>query len=134
MMPSKASRRSTEVLREAEQHYIDALASWPPELGFNMAPARGVTWSVTGPAQSADGIPSHVSFNLLEIPDDALLTDVDVAAVGRWSTNTVAAWRQKPDHPLPWFLVAVASPPCGVAAGRFQLGDRTQPFDAACAL
>jgi hypothetical protein len=29
-----------------------------------------------------------------------------VAAVGRWSTNTVAAWRQKKDHPLPWFLVA----------------------------
>jgi hypothetical protein len=57
-----------------------------------MAPARGVTWSVNGPAQSADGIPAHTSFNLIEIPDDALLTDVEVAAVGRrWSTNTVAS-------------------------------------------
>jgi hypothetical protein len=33
-------------------------------------------------------------------------TEAEVAAVGRWSTNTVAAWRGKPDHPLPWFLVA----------------------------
>jgi hypothetical protein len=34
------------------------------------------------------------------------LTEAEVAAVGRWSTNTVAAWRQKPDHPLKWELVA----------------------------
>jgi hypothetical protein len=47
---------------------------------------------------SADGIPAHASFNLIELPDDALLTDVEVAAAGRWSTNTVAAWRHKPDH------------------------------------
>jgi hypothetical protein len=53
-----------------------------------------------------NGIPSHASFNLIEILDDALLTDIEVAAVGRWSTNTVAAWRQQPDHPLKWELVA----------------------------
>jgi hypothetical protein len=44
--------------------------------------------------------------NLIEIPDSTLLTDVEVAAAGRWSTNTVATWRRKSDHPLPWFLVA----------------------------
>jgi hypothetical protein len=53
-----------------------------------------------------NGIPAHASFNLIEIPDDALLTDVEVVAAGRWSTNTVAAWRRQPNHPLPWFLVA----------------------------
>jgi hypothetical protein len=37
---------------------------------------------------------------------DAQLTEGEVAGFGRWSTNTVAAWRQKKDHPLPWFLVA----------------------------
>jgi hypothetical protein len=72
-----------EALREAEQHHIDRLRSRLPEFGFNLASAR---WTWDGrPAQSADGIPAHASFNLIEIPDDVLLTDVEVAAVGRWS-------------------------------------------------
>jgi hypothetical protein len=41
------------------------------------------------------------------VPDDVQLTEGEVATVGRWSTNTVAAWRRRrPVHPLPWFLVA----------------------------
>jgi hypothetical protein len=49
--------------------------------------------------------PPYVPFNLLDTPDDAQSTEAEVAAVARWSTNTVAAWRRKRDHPLPWFLV-----------------------------
>jgi hypothetical protein len=96
---------STEALREAEQHHIDRLRSRLPEFGFIMAPATGVTWTVNG-AQRADGIPPHTSFSLAALPDTAHLTEAEVAAVARLSTNTVAAWRQNPDHPLPWFRVA----------------------------
>jgi hypothetical protein len=49
---------------------------------------------------------AHASFSLTEIPDSALLTDVEVAGFKRWSTNTVPSWRRQPDHPLKWELVA----------------------------
>ena len=52
------------------------------------------------------GTPPPASFSLQALPDDAQLTEHEVAAVGRWSTNTVAAWRRQPDHPLRWELVA----------------------------
>jgi hypothetical protein len=52
------------------------------------------------------GTPPPVSFSLRDLPDDAQLTEYEVAAIGRWSTNTVAAWRRQPDHPLTWRLVA----------------------------
>jgi hypothetical protein len=52
------------------------------------------------------GTPPPASFSLQELPDDAQLTEAEVAAVGRWSTNTVAAWRRQPGHPLRWELVA----------------------------
>jgi len=52
------------------------------------------------------GTPPPASFSLAELPDDAQLTEAEVAAIGRWSTNTVASWRRQPDHPLRWELVA----------------------------
>jgi hypothetical protein len=52
------------------------------------------------------GTPPPASFSLQELPDDAQLTEGEVAAVGRWSTNTLAAWRRRPDHPLKWDYVA----------------------------
>ena len=55
------------------------------------------------------GTPPPAAFSLQALPDDAQLTEYEVAAVGRWSTNTVAAWRRQPGHPLRW----------GVVAGRF---------------
>jgi hypothetical protein len=52
------------------------------------------------------GTPPPASFSLAELPDDAQLTEGEVAAIGRWSTNTVASWRRRPDHPLEWEYVA----------------------------
>jgi hypothetical protein len=52
------------------------------------------------------GTPPPASFSLQELPDDAQLTEGEVAAVGRWSTNTVAAWRRQPNHPLQWQNIA----------------------------
>jgi len=48
------------------------------------------------------GLPPPATFSIAELADDALLREYDVAAVGRWSTNTVAAWRKQPRHPLKW--------------------------------
>jgi hypothetical protein len=63
------------------------------------------------PSQKRDrhgfrGTPPPASFSLQDLPADAQLTEAEVAAVGRWSTNTVAAWRRRPGHPLRWELVA----------------------------
>jgi hypothetical protein len=52
------------------------------------------------------GTPPPASFSLADLPDDALLTEYEVAAVGRWSTNTLAAWRRQPGHALEWELLA----------------------------
>jgi hypothetical protein len=52
------------------------------------------------------GVPPVPRFNFSELPDDVLLTEREVAAVGRWSTNTLGAWRRQPDHPLKWFVIA----------------------------
>jgi hypothetical protein len=52
------------------------------------------------------GTPPPASFSLQELPDDAQLTEAEVAAIGRWSTNTVASWRRQPGHPLQWERVA----------------------------
>jgi hypothetical protein len=51
------------------------------------------------------GVPPPANFSLAALPDDALLTEVEVAAIGRWSTNTVAFWRRDPDHPLKWMTI-----------------------------
>ena len=52
------------------------------------------------------GTPPPASFDLEALPDSTLLTEQETAAVGRWSTNTLGAWRRQPNHPLKWELVA----------------------------
>ena len=54
------------------------------------------------------GTPPPATFSLAELPDDALLTEFEVAAVARLSTNTLAAWRlrgKRRDHRLPWIAI-----------------------------
>jgi hypothetical protein len=47
-------------------------------------------------------VPPPLAFDIYELPDSALLTSRDVAAVGRWAVSTVERWRQRPGHPLQW--------------------------------
>jgi hypothetical protein len=47
-------------------------------------------------------VPPPATFSLATLPDDALLTTIEVAAVLRGSTNTLDVWRTDPDHPLQW--------------------------------
>lgn len=51
------------------------------------------------------GTPPPPPFSLAALPDDALLSEIDVAAILRMSSNTVASWRSQPAHPLRWFTL-----------------------------
>jgi hypothetical protein len=52
------------------------------------------------------GTPPPADFSLTELPDDSLLTEYEVAALARLSTNTLAAWRKRErDHPLKWTTI-----------------------------
>jgi hypothetical protein len=51
------------------------------------------------------GTPPPAQFSLAELPDDSLLTEYEVAAVARLSTNTLATWRKRDDHPLKWVKI-----------------------------
>ena len=48
------------------------------------------------------GVPPPPLFDLDELADSTLLTELDVAAILRISSNTVGSWRQQRDHPLQW--------------------------------
>jgi hypothetical protein len=45
-------------------------------------------------------------FDFDALPDGALLNEYETAAVGRWSTNTLAAWRLRAGHGLRWVVIA----------------------------
>jgi hypothetical protein len=51
------------------------------------------------------GVPPPPTFDFDALPDSALLTQSETAAVGRWSTNTLAAWRLR-KHGLRWVVIA----------------------------
>jgi hypothetical protein len=51
------------------------------------------------------GVPPPVTFDFDALADGALLSETDVAAILRMSTNTVASWRQRPDHPLRFLVL-----------------------------
>jgi len=51
------------------------------------------------------GLPPPATFNLYTLPDEGLLTDIEVAAIIRISTNTTSAWRRRPGHPLKWIAI-----------------------------
>jgi len=49
--------------------------------------------------------PVPTNFSLSALADDALLNEVETAAILRLSTNTLGGWRQRPDHPLRWLAL-----------------------------
>jgi hypothetical protein len=52
------------------------------------------------------GLPPPSSFSLSELADDALLTEYEVASILRFSTVTIASWRQRDKDYLPFLRVA----------------------------
>jgi hypothetical protein len=48
------------------------------------------------------GMPPPPRFSLGDLPDDAMLTDKEVAAVLRKCIITVQSWRKDPNHRLAW--------------------------------
>jgi hypothetical protein len=49
--------------------------------------------------------PPLVGVSLHALAPDALLTEYEVASIGRWSTNTLTFWRRDLNHPLKWTRV-----------------------------
>jgi hypothetical protein len=49
--------------------------------------------------------PPPTNFSLASLADDALLTEFEVAAALRLSTNTLGAWRKQSAHPLQWLAL-----------------------------
>jgi hypothetical protein len=63
--------------------------------------------STNEPEQTRDrhgfrGVPPPPTFSLGALADDCLLTEFEVAAVLRVSTNSVEGWRRQPNHALAW--------------------------------
>ena len=52
------------------------------------------------------GVPPPPVFDFDALPDGALLNEYETAAVGRWSTNTLASWRLRKAHGLRWVVIA----------------------------
>jgi len=51
-------------------------------------------------------VPPPPTFSLSDLPDDGLLTERDVAAIGRWAVITVNGWRyQRRPHGLKWITI-----------------------------
>jgi hypothetical protein len=50
------------------------------------------------------GVPPPPVFDFDALPDGALLSEYETAAVGRWSTNTLAAWRLRQGHSAGGFI------------------------------
>jgi hypothetical protein len=52
------------------------------------------------------GVPPPPVFDFEALPDGVMLKEHETAAVGRWSTNTLAAWRLRKAHALRWVVIA----------------------------
>jgi hypothetical protein len=53
------------------------------------------------------GLPPPPVFDFDALPDGAMLNEYETAAVGRWSTNTLSAWRlREGQHGLRWVVIA----------------------------
>jgi hypothetical protein len=62
------------------------------------------------------GLPPPAQFDLDLLPDSTLLTECETAAAGRFSRNTLQAWRRLPKHALRWTVV-------GAGYIRYRAGD-----------
>ena len=51
------------------------------------------------------GLPPPATFDFEALADCALLSEIEVAAILKISTNTVGSWRRQPDHPLKWLAL-----------------------------
>jgi hypothetical protein len=71
------------------------------------------------------GVPPPPAFDFDALPDGALLNEYETAAVGRWSTNTLAAWRSRESHGLRWVVIAGGFIRYRVAHIRAYLADAT---------
>ena len=71
------------------------------------------------------GVPPPPVFDFDALPDGALLNEYETAAVGRWSTNTLAAWRLREGHGLRWVVIAGGFVRYRVAEIRAYLADAT---------
>jgi hypothetical protein len=58
------------------------------------------------PRKRFRGVPAPLTFDLDALPDNALLSQTEVAAACRRPLSAVEAWRKQPDHPLRWRRVA----------------------------
>jgi hypothetical protein len=73
------------------------------------------------------GRPPPPTFSLAALPDDALLSEIDVAAILRMSSATVASWRSQPAHPLRWISLPNGFVRYTVAAIRAYLATPRKP-------
>jgi hypothetical protein len=71
------------------------------------------------------GVPPPPVFDFDALPDGALLNEYETAAVGRWSTNTLAAWRLREGHGLRCIVIAGGFVRYRVADIRAYLADAT---------
>ena len=62
------------------------------------------------------GVPPPPVFDFDALPDGALLNEYETAAVGRWSTNPLAAWRLRKAHGLRSVVI-------GGGRVRYRVGD-----------
>jgi hypothetical protein len=71
------------------------------------------------------GVPPPPVFDFDALPDGALLNEYETAGVGRWSTNTLAAWRLRKAHGLRSVVIAGGFVRYRVADIRAYLADAT---------
>jgi len=121
-MPKSAKLDSTEVARALHSAIEAALAAVlqekkkkkpveppPPSNEVEQQIANAAAGPTKPPPRDRHGFrgtPPPADFSLTELPDDSLLTEYEVAALARLSTNTLAAWRKRErDHPLKWTTI-----------------------------
>ena len=51
------------------------------------------------------GLPPPATFDFEGLPDGSLLSEIEVAAILRVSSNTLGGWRRQGGHPLKWLVL-----------------------------
>src|SRR5262249_56557216 len=116
----RASHPSTSLVQRAKDHFAGGIDRRPPEL----CRRRTVTPAHKRDRHGFRGVPPPPVSDFDALTDGALLNEYETAAVGRWSTNTLAAWRRE-GHGLRWVVI-------GGGRVRYRVGDvRAYLADAA---